>query len=190
VNVTMTTDDVRARLLALAEDRATGRLHVRAVAGGWIHTVDGRISGAERQGRPTLLVAMAEAGLFSPDEWSTALRVPFASRWTTLVGRDPERLEGLANFARAFLGENIGPLVDPARTGLVQLSFSPAVTHPFGLLASWTVEEVLADLPPAAPHRDQPPIDRTEFLELLEEVSPHVRRVPSAAFAPHAHQAC
>lgn len=165
-------DDVRGHLRSLAAAGATGRLSVRGAAGGWIHLHEGRVACAERAGRPTMLVAMAEAGLFSAEEWQVALRLPFATKWATLVGGDEGRHRDLADFARRYVVEAAAALADPQR--LTSASFSRGVTHPFGVLATWPLEEVLPDAV-ATPDRAEV-FDRSEFLELLEEVSPHVRR--------------
>jgi hypothetical protein len=64
--------------------------------------------------------------------------------------------------------------------------FVAGATHPLGTLAAWTLAELGA--PASAPAPARPPIDRGEFLELLSEISPHVRPAPGrlAAAAPGA----
>lgn len=170
-------DDVRAQLAARAAAGATGRLTVRGTTGGWIHLHEGRVACAERAGRTTLLVAMAEANLFSADEWQLALRLPYGTKWATLVGGDEARQRELVVFARAFVIDAIAALVDPER--VAQATFTPGVAHPFGVLATWPLEEVVPEAP-AVRNRAEI-VDRAEFLELLEEVSPHVRRRPAPA---------
>jgi hypothetical protein len=177
---------VRERLEALAGGRATGRLAVKGVAGGWIHLQDGAIACAERSGSATLLVAMGEAGLFSAEEWQVAMRLPFGPRWPALVGGDDARLRALTAFAHDFVVAVVAALVDHERTGQPwATAFAPGVTHPFGPLATWSVAEVLAAAPPPPIRAAVPAVDRAEFLELLEEVSPHVRHRPDGgAVAP------
>ena len=172
-----TTGTLRGQLADHAAAGATGRLAVRGVAGGWLYLHDGDLYGAERAGRPTVLVAMAEAGLFSPEEWRMALRLPFGPKWPALVGGDEHRLRALAAFARTFLLEHVGALVEHAdRHEVVATTFVRDVAHPFGPIERWAVEDVLRELPPPPPRAAVPAIDRAEFLDLLEEVSPHVRR--------------
>lgn len=176
---------LRTHLLHLGDDGATGRLAVRGVAGGWVYLRAGGVYCAERVGRPTMLVAMGEAGLFTAEEWTMALRLPFGPRWPALVGGDPDRLDAVRVFARAFVLENLGILLDEAHdVGRAPTVFAPGVAHPFGPLDRWPVEELLGALPPPPPRSSLPAFDRAEFLELLEEVSPHVRRIGDGLRVP------
>src|SRR5688500_19010090 len=168
---------LRQQLLAHGAVGSTVRLAVRGVAGGWLYLHEGLLYCAERAGRPTLVVAMAEAGLFTPEEWAMALRLPYGPKWPALVGGDEDRLGDLATFARTFLLEHVASLLEAAdRHDVVPTTFAANVTHPFGPIERWSVEDVLAELPAPPPRDAVPVIDRAEFLELLEEVSPHVRR--------------
>lgn len=173
-------DDVIERLEQLAAARATGRMAVRSVAGSsWVHLHDGRLYCAERSGQPTLLVAMAEAGLFTPEEWQLALRLPFGPSWDALVDGDGRRLAELAAFARAAVVEVVAGLAVHQQAGAT-VTFSPGVHHSFGRLGLWSLADIRADAPASPPREQVPLVDRAEFLELLEEVSPHVRRLPGS----------
>lgn len=169
---------LRSHLGRLAADRSTGRLAGRGAAGPWwIHLHEGGVACAERAGHTTLVVAMAEAGLFTAEEWQVALRLPFGPNWTNLVGGDAERLRGLAGFARAYVVEALAAILEHSPPGApVAITWSRGVAHTFGTLASWPLEELLADAPARLPRPCVPMVDRVEFLELLEEVSPLVRR--------------
>src|SRR5688500_10246262 len=139
---------LRQQLLAHGAVGSTVRLAVRGVAGGWLYLHEGLLYCAERAGRPTLVVAMAEAGLFTPEEWAMALRLPFGPKWPALVGGDEHRLRELAAFARTFVLEHVGALVAHAdRHEAVATTFVRDVAHPFGPIERWPVEDVLAELP-------------------------------------------
>lgn len=160
-----------------ADAGSTGRLAVQGVAGGWLYFHEGLLYCAERAGRPTVVVAMAEAGLFSAEEWAMALRLPFGPKWQALVGGDEDRLRALGAFARTFVFQHLSALLEATdRHAEVPTTFAKDVAHPFGPLERWAVEDLLGELPAPPPRAAVPVIDRTEFLELLEEVSPHVRR--------------
>ena len=154
-------------LTRLADDVVTGRLDLLGAHAGRVYVADGRVTCAEQHGHQTMLLAMAEAGLFAPTEWAAALRAPLAERWTTLVGGDPDRLQGLIAFAHDYTARQLRSL---AGNPIGDVLLHVGATHPLGTLASWPAGDFL---PPEAPVLA---IDRSEFLELLAEISPHVRR--------------
>lgn len=171
--------DLSARLRQLAAERATGRLDVLAAIGGRIYLDRGAVVCAEQHGQPTMLLAMADAGLFAPPEWAAALKAAPTERWRTVIGGDERRRRALVDFARLFTGTQLGLLLGrPTRSAV----FVADAVHPLGTLAAWTLVEL------GAPAPTRPPIDRGEFLELLSEISPHVRPAPGrlAAAAPGA----
>ena len=179
VGTPMSMNSLVALMHELAADRFTGRVTVRGGTSGWVYLDDGAVSCAERSDRATLLVEMAEAGLFAPEEWRSALCRPYgSSRWQALVGDDPERTEALARFARDYVASSLTAL---ARQPEATVAVANHVCHPFGTLDSWSVDELVADDP--ADESAPPVVDRVEFLELLEEITPAVRPVAGSAFA-------
>lgn len=165
------------RLHQLASAGATGRLLVRGNAGTWwVHLHDGAVCGAERAGRPTMLVAMGEAGLFTADAWRAALHHADGPSWSALAGGDGDRLRALADFAEDFVRRTLADLRHHLRDGAaLSATFTAGVAHPFGPLATWPLCSLLPSTPTAV-EPDPEPVDASEFLALLEEVSPHVRR--------------
>lgn len=163
---------LRPLLEELATDHATGRVSVKGVRPAVVMVTDGRISLSERRDQPNLLIAMAEAGLFTAEEWAVALRIPTAHKWRALVGDDPVRLDRLTDFARAYTAQS---LVSLLALDVCPVTFSERIQHPFGPLGTWTLEELVGaasvDEPVLAPDLH----DRREFLEMLMEVSPLVR---------------
>jgi hypothetical protein len=166
----------------LAADAFTGRLTVRSVACGWVYLHEGRVYCAERRERPTLLVAMGEAGLFRADEWTAALRSPYVDgRWRTLAGGgDDARMAELGAFARRYVTCELRAL---ARQGNADVTVVSRVAHPFGVAWSWPATELLDEATADAGCAPTSFLDRAEFLELLEEVSPSVRRVDGSVLS-------
>ena len=165
------------RLAQLAASGASGRLLVRGPAGTWwVHLHEGGVCGAERAGRPTMLVAMGEAGLFTAEAWRSALHGEAGPSWSALAGGSADRLASLATFARTFVGGVLDDLVAHVRSGVpLSATFTPGTNHPFGALTTWPLDE-LVEVTPAVPT-----VDPAEFLALLEEASPYVRRTPGRA---------
>ena len=183
--------DLTGRLRQLGAEGATGRLDVIGPVGGRIYFDGGSIGCAEQYGHQTMLLCMADAGLFTPAEWTAALRVSTRDRWRVLVGEDDERLDRLIEFARLFTVEQLEAIV---RGGTTSTSFVPGSTHSLGTLATWPLGDLLPEMPetdvsPAAPPDSPEPapatapasgsarastIDRAEFLELLSEIYPDV----------------
>lgn len=158
--------DLRARLHQLGTDKATGRLDVTGSPGGRVYVDHGAIGCAEQHGHQTMLLAMADAGLFSPPEWAAALKAATTDRWNVLVGEDARRLEQLVAFAADFTNAQLRVLVTGSTTSA---TFVAGAAHPLGTLATWSVEELLGvDV-------RQPQPDPADFLDLLTEISPHVR---------------
>lgn len=154
-----------SRLRQLEEAGATGRLDVAGTPGGRVYLDGGLVTCAEQHGHPTLLLAMAEAGLFAPPEWAAALKAPAPDRWRALVNGDDERLEKLVGFAAEFTSEQLQVLLPchgPA-------TFVAGAAHPLGTLAAWTLDDLVGPAPGGAG------FDRSEFLELLSEISPLVQ---------------
>ena len=174
-------NSLRGLLHELAADRFTGRVTVKSVAGGWVYLHDGTIYCAEQRERPTLLVAMGEAGLFTADEWQQALRTPYVGdKWPTLAGGDPQRLAALRSFAHDYVGATLQALV---RQHHADVAVANLVAHPFGPLAGWSIDDLVDEAALTSPSR-RSLLDRVEFLELLEEVSPSIRRVHASALSP------
>lgn len=173
--------DLIRRLRDLETEGATGRLDVLGTVGGRIYLDRGAVGCAEEHGGPTMLLAMAGAGLFAPPEWAAALKAPPPTRWRTLVANDDARFRDLVAFARGFVADQLESILGrPARSA----AFVAGANHSLGTLAAWRID----DLAPSAATR--PSIDRSEFLELLAEISPHVIRTPPmgpgvASGAPH-----
>ena len=180
---------LRALLADLAADGATGRVTAKGRTTGVVLLDGGDVYLAERNDRPNVLLAMADAALFTAEEWAFALRLPTREKWRALVDDDPVRLHILTTFARRYTAEVLGELVsvDPD-----DLTFVERVRHPFGPLAAWAVEDIVgpeaasttaspatASMAPAALGAERAPeaeaIDRRELLEMLMEVSPLVR---------------
>jgi hypothetical protein len=164
----------------LAADAFTGRLTVRSVACGWVYLHEGHVYCAERRERPTMLVAMGEAGLFTADEWAAALRSPYVDgRWAALAG-DDARLAELGAFARRYVTCELRALVRQSNADVTVVS---RVAHPFGVAWSWPAAELVDDAPVDGGCASTSFLDRAEFLELLEEVSPSVRRVDGSVLS-------
>lgn len=165
---------LRALLADLERRQATGRVTVKGVRPAVVMVDAGRIYLAERSDQPNLLIAMAAAELFSSDEWGLALRLPTKDKWRALVNDDDRRLAELTSFARRYTTEVLTTLVE---VDVGTPTFKDRVRHPFGPLASWTIDELVGA--EAAPVGDRileaDPYDRREFLEMLAEVSPLVR---------------
>ena len=167
------------RLHQLASAGATGRLLVRGPAGTWwVHLHDGAVCGAERAGRATMLVAMGEAGLFTADAWRAALHHADGPSWSALADGDGARLRVLADFAEGFVRRTLADLCHHLQAGAeLTATFTAGAAHPFGPLATWPLASLLPPAPAAPEPEPEPePLDASEFLALLEEVSPHVRR--------------
>ena len=167
------------RLHQLASAGASGRLLVRGPAGTWwVHLHDGAVCGAERAGRPTMLVAMGEAGLFTADAWRAALHHADGPSWSALADGDHDRLRALAAFAEDFVRRMLADLQHHVRAGAaVTATFTAGVAHPFGPLATWPLASLLPPEPAAAAaEAEAEPVDASDLLALLEEISPHVRR--------------
>lgn len=161
-------------LLSLLEqleaDGLTGRVNVTGSPSGWVYLHEGLVYCAEREDRPRMVVAMAEEGLFTPDEWQLALRIPSAHKWRALVDDDDVRLYALGTFARRYTEDALSAMAMGA-TGAV---FAPAVAHPFGPLRRWPPADVLTVIESKASPEAGGTIDLTS---LLLEISPLVRVV-------------
>lgn len=132
--------DLILRLRELAEQPATGRLDVDASIAGRIYFDAGAVCGAEQHGQPTMLLAMADAGLFTPPEWAAAYRAPPPQRWLALVGGDEERHGALIEFARVFVTGQLRAIVArPARSAV----FVANAKHALGPLAAWPLADLL-----------------------------------------------
>ena len=167
----------------LGHDRLTGRVSIKGSVNAWVYLHEGRIYCAEQRDRASLLVAMAEAALFTPEEWQHALRLPVSDKWRALAHGDEVRLDELAAFAKRFVANTLAVLLTHDQHDHGTPAFAPAIRHPFGPLRAWTLDELLEDAAEEFPTPGFGPahvIDREEFLELLEEVSPLVRRHPFA----------
>src|SRR5687767_3618946 len=92
-------------LTELEADAATGRVTVRSGnVRGWVYLGDGQVYCAERNDRPTVLVALADAGLFDPESWTAALRAaPGRARWDSLVAA--EHREDVRRFVRTYVSD-------------------------------------------------------------------------------------
>jgi len=156
-------------LAQLEAGRATGRVRVSGVPGGWVYVHDGLVYCAERADGPRLLDAMEQAGLFTPEERQMALSLPTRCKWRALVADDDGRLSELTLFARSFVARALATITPGARS----CTFAPQVTHPFGPLAWWRAEVLV---PGVAAATDDVSAGG-ELQELLEELSPHVHSV-------------
>lgn len=161
-------------LLSLLEhleaDGLTGRVNVRGAPSGWVYLHEGLVYCAERDDRPRMVVAMAEEGLFTPEEWQVALRIPSSQKWRALVDDDDVRLYALAMFARSYTEDALSAMAKGATSAV----FAPSVAHPFGPLRRWPPADVLTVIEPAGVDSPSETIDLTS---LLLEVSPLVRVV-------------
>jgi hypothetical protein len=156
-------------LANLEADGLTGRVNVGGDPGGWVYIQEGLVYCAERADEPRMLLAMAEEGLFTAEEWQMALRLPSAHKWRALVGDDDGRLNELAMFARTFVEHSLRSLASSAQSCV----FAPSIAHPFGALARWSPGDLVAE-------GDVTTVDATgpdQLQELLEEISPNVRAV-------------
>ena len=156
----------------LESDGATGRVTVRVGRlRGWVYLADGLVYCAERDDRPTLLVALADAGLFDRDSWAASLRAaPGRARWDSLVPAD--RRPVVNRFVRKYVADVLDSL---DAMGGTELTFGAAIGHPFGAAAKWSVKELLG------PRRIEDDVDSAELHELLLETSPLVRLVDAPA---------
>lgn len=158
--------DLSSRLRQLGAEGASGRLDVAGRPGGRVYFEAGAVACVEQHAQPTLVLAMAHAGLFTPGAWEAAVQARGPARWAALTAGDEGRRDRLIAFAaehnRRQLEGILGGSVSSA-------TFAPGAAHSFGPLATWTVADLLGSA------ADTPVIDRSEFLELLSEISPHVR---------------
>jgi hypothetical protein len=175
---------LRTLLEHLEADGASGRVTIKGVLPAVVYLDGGGIYCAERRDQPTLLHAMAEAELFTADEWQYALRLPTPSKWRALVADDDDRLAALTGFARAYVATVLPTLI---HHDLGSATFAPRVAHPFGPLRTWSLDELVPATDAGEDGQVEPPCaalaadryDRREFLELLMEVSPLVRGAES-----------
>lgn len=162
-------NELLSLLANLEADGLTGRVNVGGDPGGWVYIQEGLVYCAERADEPRMLVAMAEEGLFTAEEWQMALRLPSTRKWRALVGDDDGRLNELAMFARTFMERTLQSLA----SGAGACVFAPSIAHPFGPLARWSPGDLVTE-------GDVTYVDLTgadELQELLEEISPNVRAV-------------
>ena len=108
-------------LANLEADGLTGRVNVGGHPGGWVYIQEGLVYCAERADEPRMLVAMAEEGLFSAEEWQMALRLPSAHKWRALVGDDDGRLNELVQLIESR-GMKIGRIGKPEDTEALGLA--------------------------------------------------------------------
>jgi hypothetical protein len=132
--------DLIRHLQELGHSQASGRLDVDASIAGRIYFEAGGVCGAEQHGEPTMLLAMADAGLFTPPEWAAAYKAPPPERWLALVGGDERRHADLVAFARDFVSRQLTAIVErPARSAV----FVAGARHSLGPLATWPVADLV-----------------------------------------------
>lgn len=132
--------DLNPRLCELAEQHATGRLDVDASIAGRIYFDGGGVCCAEQHGQPTMLLAMVDAGLFTPREWAAVHKASPPQRWLALVAGDERRHAELITFARDFVSRQLAAIVDrPARSAV----FVTDARHSLGPLATWAVADLV-----------------------------------------------